>query len=120
MKRQEKVNYFSPARILNTILLTVILWSWAIPAAYFWHLIKDSNILIPHVPRLVWLIPGELWLFAPPLYIITLIGFPVIFYLFLIKKNSFNKLIRYFLIVILIIVVFINLLWGITLYKGLS
>ena len=44
------------------------LWIWVIPSASFWALTKSQGILLPHVPRYLWVGPGEIWQASPWLF----------------------------------------------------
>lgn len=105
----------SPILLFAMLFVTTLLWGWAIPAAYFWNRAKAQGILLPHVPRLFWLPPGELWSHAPVLFIAFLLLAPFAIYFVMVKKRAFLKLIITTAAVIFLIAMLINLVWGVAL-----
>lgn len=111
---------FNQTSLSNIIWFILFLWGWAIPSAYFWNLAQNKNVLLPYLPRIVWLLPGLVWRHLQLVYIILIIILPLIYYFFLMKKKrSLIKIIKPFLICSFIIITITNFLWGVTLYKYL-
>ena len=102
----------SPASVLDTVFFIILLWGWAITGAYFWHLTKMNEILLPCVPCLVWQLPGELWHRMPLLFIGLLLLFPILFHFLLAKQPSLVRSVRYLLIFIFVIASDVNIIWG--------
>lgn len=98
--------------LYGSIWLTALLWSWAIPAAYFWHLANNNDIVLPYIPRLAWLLPGKLWQLGTSVYIILLVITSVALGFLFGRKVFLYRLTRLFSIVIFVAIIFVHLLWG--------
>ena len=96
----------------DTLFFVILLWSWAITGAYFWYVARINQILLPHVPRFVWQLPGELWHRTPILLVGLLFIFPILFHFLLAKQPSLVRLIRSLLIFMFVIVFAVNIMWG--------
>jgi len=118
-EKSTKRKIFNNYILSNLIFFTLLLWGWSIPAAYFWYLAKFNDVVLPYLPRFIWLVPGELWLQAPLLYVILLFLLPLIFYFVLGKKQFSCRSIRVFFIVVVIIIAITHFIWGGTLYRNL-
>jgi hypothetical protein len=59
-------------RIVDGVPLVVVLWSWVLPATVLWQLAAKRDLVVPFVPWFVWVVPGRLWAFSPPLWCIGL------------------------------------------------
>jgi hypothetical protein len=44
---------------------------WVLPSVFFWKIVKEHDMVVPHVPRLVWIVPGVAWGSSPPLLVIV-------------------------------------------------
>jgi hypothetical protein len=109
----------SPTPFSNAILLTLLLWCWVFPAAFFWNLAKQSGILLPNLPQSVWFLPGELWQRSPIVYVVAVVISPFVCYFISLKRQLRTKPIRLFSVIIFALITVINLLWGVTIYQNL-
>ena len=98
----------SPVPMLGTLFV----WSWAVPSAYFWTLTKKHSILLPHLPRAVWGLPGQLWMRIPVVYILLLFLLPLALLPLRPKAGAVRKVSKIFFTVLIAVVFIIHLLWG--------
>lgn len=102
--------------ILDTILVILLLWGWAFPSTFFWEKSTNNNIILPHIPYIIWFLPGELWRFSPEIHIIIFLASPILYYLFYGRRSCFSMSTKITLITIIILISFIHILWGLSLY----
>lgn len=62
---------------LDAALITAATWSWVISGAAFWTLARSRDVMLPHLPAALWVLPGELWRAAPPAVIAVVALAPV-------------------------------------------
>jgi len=87
IQKYQQWSVIRPTLWWDMLLWSFLLWGWAIPSAYFWHLTETHHILLPYIPRYFWKLPGELWQAVPWLFAAFVLIFPLLF-AFLVRKRQ--------------------------------
>ncbi len=63
--------------LAGTVVPTLGVWTWMVSSAYYWHLAVTHDVVLPYLPRCLWLPPGALWDVAPPAHLALMALVPV-------------------------------------------
>ena len=58
----------------RVVFWAALLWWWMIPSAHLWYVAERRDAFLPHVPSIVWALPGELWSFSSAAFIALVLG----------------------------------------------
>ena len=111
-EKQGEVRIPKKLFLLDTGLVTLLLLTWTIPGAYYWHIAEEKDAVLPYLPRLLWIVPGALWDSAPWGFGILLVAAPLTYHLLRGNRRRLKPSTRFMLLTALALVALINWLWG--------
>lgn len=90
----------------------ILVWGWALPSAYFWHVTNTHQVLLPAIPNLCWGLPGSLWVGAPWLFVAAALVVPGVLVLSARRGLLLSRRVRAIGYALMGVVALIHLLWG--------